>query len=456
MELESIIIKNLLSQDEYSKKVLPYLKPEYFQTDDTKRIFTEIAELTLKYSKLPEIETVETEIDFMANLAEGQDVAMKAILKEIKDDTAVSDQKWLIDRTEEFCKERALHNAVMQSIFIMDGKDKQRDKGAIPGLLTDALAISFDPNVGHDYFENTAARYEYMHQVLNRVPFDIEYLNKITNGGLPNKTLSVILAGVNVGKSLLMCHMAANNLIQGKNVLYITLELAEEEVAKRIDANLMNVELDDLKAIPREDYLKRADKLQAKTNGKLIIKEYPTAGASVIHFEALLNELMLKKNFKPDIIYVDYIGIMQSSRIKMGADSYGYVKSVAEELRGFAVKHILPIVTAVQVNRAGFNNSDFDMTNTAESFGLPATADFMIALISTPEMEELNQFLVKQLKSRLGDKTKDKRFVIGVDRGKMRVYDTEESAQKDIVDSGRTAVPTGPNKTDKFKGINVT
>lgn len=456
MELESIIIKNLLSQDEYSKKVLPYLKPEYFQTDETKRIFTEIAELTLKYSKLPEIETVETEIDFMANLAEGQDVAMKAILKEIKDDTTVSDQKWLIDRTEEFCKERALHNAVWQSICIMDGKDKKRDKGAIPGLLTDALAISFDPNVGHDYFEDMANRYDYMHQVLNRVPFDIEYLNKITNGGLPNKTLSVILAGVNVGKSLLMCHMAANNLAQGKNVLYITLELAEEEVSKRIDANLMNVELDDLKALSKEDYLKRGDKLKAKTNGKLIIKEYPTAGASVIHFEALLNELLLKKNFKPDIIYVDYIGIMQSSRIKMGADSYGYVKSVAEELRGFAVKHILPIVTAVQVNRAGFNNSDFDMTNTAESFGLPATADFMIALISTPEMEELNQFLVKQLKSRLGDKTKDKRFVIGVDRGKMRVYDTEESAQKDIVDSGRTAVSTVQNKKDKFKGINVT
>lgn len=456
MELENIILKNLVKNEDFSRKVLPYLKEEYFTREEFRILFSEIRDQTLKHNTLPNEETLSIEIERLKGRSEDQIKDSHNILKEIFEDTTTSNMDWLLERTEEFCQDRAIYNSITKSIEIINSNKSKLSKGIIPQLLSDALAITFDPNVGHDYFENAEDRYNYMHQVLNRIPFDLDFFNKITNGGLPNKTLSVILAGTNVGKSLFMCHCAATNLIQGKNVLYITLELSEEEVAKRIDANLLNIDLDDLKALPKQDYLKRTEKLKLKTNGKLIIKEYPTAGASVIHFESLLNELMIKKSFKPDIIYVDYINIMQSSRIgPSGASNmYLYVKAIAEELRGLGVKKIVPVVTATQVNRVGFNSSDIDLTNVSESFGLPATADFMFGLISTEELEKLGQYLVKQLKSRLGNANKNKRFVIGVDKSKMKLYDVEESAQRNITDSGQEPQKNDV-KTNKFKGIVV-
>jgi archaellum biogenesis ATPase FlaH len=350
-----------------------------------------------------------------------------------------ADDKWLVDETEKFCKDKAVYNAIMDSIQIIDGSDKERSKDALPSLLSDALAVGFDNNVGHDYIENSLDRYEFYNRVEEKIAFDLEYFNKITEGGLPNKTLNIALAGTGVGKSLFMCHMAAACITQGKNVLYITLEMAEERIAERIDANMMNVPIGDLKDLPKKMFDDRITKIKNKIDGKLIIKEYPTASAHAGHFKALLQELKLKRDFAPDIIFIDYLNICNSSRFKAGsnANSYTIIKSIAEELRGLAVEHDLPIVSATQTTRSGYGNSDVELTDTSESFGLPATADLMFALISTEELEEQQQIMVKQLKNRYADPTSNKRFMVGVDRSKMRLFDLTEEVQNQITDSGQ-------------------
>jgi archaellum biogenesis ATPase FlaH len=461
MQLEKTILRNLLNNEPFARKVLPFLKDEYFSNED-QVIFKQTKEFILKYNKPPTTEALVIEIDSLAGLSEDIVRDSKSTLVSWKQDKQEDvNVEWLTESTEKFCQEKAIYHALMKSIEVMnDKKGGTLTKGAIPQLLSDALAVSFDPNVGHDYLEQFDDRYDYYHRVLEKMPFDLEFFNKITNGGLPKKTLNIILAGTGVGKSLFMCHVAASALAQGKNVLYVTLELAEEEVAKRIDANLMNITFDDLMALSKDMYEKRANLLKSKTNGKLIVKEYPTAGASTIHFKALLNELALKKDFRPDIIFIDYLNICMSSRIKPGAgvNSYTYVKSIAEEIRGLAVEYELPIVTATQTTRGGYENSDVSLTDTSESFGLPATADLMFALISTEQLEELNQLMVKQLKNRYNDPTQNKRFVIGIDRAKMKLYDVEQSAQMDIIDSGQqTAQITTGNfgNKDKFKQLKV-
>jgi archaellum biogenesis ATPase FlaH len=387
--------------------------------------------------------------------------SVKAItesITEIIKDTAETNPDWLTEITEQFCQEKAIYNAIMKSIDIMNGNTKEQGKGAIPSLLSDALAISFDPNVGHDYLEQGEDRYDYYHRVQEKIPFDLDFFNKITKNGLPKKTLNIALAGTGVGKSLFMCHVAASCLNMGRNVLYITLELAEEEVAKRIDANLLNTTFDDLMVLPKTLYTQKIEKLRNNTHGKLIVKEYPTAGASTIHFKALLNELLLKKSFKPDIIFVDYLNICMSSRIKPGGNvnSYTYVKSIAEELRGLAVEFEVPVISATQTTRSGFVSSDVGLEDTSESFGLPATADFMFALISTEELQKLGQIMVKQLKNRYNDPTINQRFVIGIDRSRMKLYDAEASAQVNITNSGQAANTISNKATqNKFKQLKV-
>jgi hypothetical protein len=395
------------------------------------------------------------EVDSLRGLTADQARDASTLIKDLNADEVDTNADWLLDSTEKFCQEKAIYNAIMQSIEIMNNKGGTLTKGAIPDLLTQALAVTFDPNVGHDYLEDFEERFEYYHRVEHKIPFDLDFFNKITKNGFSRKTLNIFLAGTGVGKSLTMCHIAAACLAQGKNVLYITLELAEEEVAKRIDANLMNITIDDLLQLPRDLYLKKASVLKNKAQGKLIVKEYPTAAASTLHFKALLNELHLKKSFKPDIIFVDYLNICASSRIKPGGNvnSYTYIKSIAEELRGLAVEFEVPVVSATQTNRTGFTSSDVGLEDTSESFGLPATADFMAALISTEQLQELNQIMVKQLKNRYSDPTQNKRFVIGIDKAKMKLYDVEQSAQIDIVDSGQ--VPQTNSSKDKFKSLKV-
>ena len=446
-KIEQIILRELIQNDVFSRKVLPYLKSEYFSDPKEKLLFEEIQAFIAKYNVLPKIEALIIEIDSSSSLNDNQIKETKELIKSLKDDEeSKQNQDWLVTTTEKFCKEKAIYNAMMESIEIMHGKTK-KDTGAIPGLLSDALAVSFDPNVGHDYIDNADQRYDYYHLVESRIPFDIQILNEVTKGGLPKKTLTVILAGINVGKSLMMCHMASANLAQGKNVLYITLEMAEEKIAERIDANLLNIDIDTLMQIPKADYDKRISKLKSKTNGKLIIKEYPTSGASVLNFKALLNELALKKKFVPDIIYIDYINICASARVRMGGavNTYSYIKSIAEELRGLAVELQVPIVTATQVTRTGFNDTDIDMTDTAESFGLPATADFMLGLVTAPELEKLNQVKMIQVKSRFGDKSKNQSFFVGIDKTKFRLYDVKQ-------DTATTAAPSA-NPTPEAKEI---
>jgi archaellum biogenesis ATPase FlaH len=442
------------------RKVLPFLKDEYFSVEDDRLLYKEIKDFILKYNNLPTYDALLIEIDNLAGLKEDQVKNINQTLKEINEDNIDTNVDWLTDNTEKFCQEKAIYHAIMSSIEIMNNKNGALSKGAIPGLLSDALGVSFDPNVGHDYIEEYDKRYDYYHRIEERVPFDLDFFNKITKGGLPKKTLNVALAGTGVGKSLFMCHVAASCLSQGKNVLYITLELAEEEVGKRIDANLMNTSFDDLLQMPKILYDKKAQVLKSKTNGKLIIKEYPTAGASTIHFKSLLNELNLKKSFRPDIIFIDYLNICMSARVKPGGsvNSYTYVKSIAEEIRGLAVEYQVPVVTATQTTRSGFSNSDVDLTDTSESFGLPATADFMFALINTEDLESLGQIMVKQLKNRYNDPTNNKRFVIGIDRTKMKLYDVEQSAQEDIVDSGQEKPVFDKSNSatrDKFKRLKV-
>ena len=455
MNTEKIVLKNLLRNEQFARKVLPFIKSEYFILDLDKVLFETIKEFILKYNTQPTKDALQIEIDKNKTLSEDTIKKINDNLEHIQKDAEDTNIDWLVSTTEQFCQDRGIYNAIMKSIEIMNSPKGGLSKGSIPELLSDALAISFDPNIGHDYFDNIEERYEYYHRVHEKIPFDLEFFNKITNNGLPKKTLNIAIASTGVGKSLFMCHVAASCLNQGRNVLYITLELAEEEVAKRIDANLMNISFEDLMSLPKDIYLKKANSIKSRTNGKLIVKEYPTASASTIHFKALLNELNLKKSFKPDIIFVDYLNICCSARIKAGSNinSYTYVKSIAEELRGLAVEHEVPLISATQTNRAGFDNSDIDLTNTSESIGLPATADFMFALISTDELEALGQIMVKQLKNRYNDPTQNKRFVVGIDRSKMKLYDAEASAQTDIVDSGQN-VPVMNNR-NKFKQLKV-
>ena len=440
MKLEQTILKNLIYNEEYLRKVLPFLKSEYFTDRSDKTLYDEIASFTETYNSTPTVEALVLAVKERRNLSDEEVEKCESYLQEIeKTKGEESKVQWLVDKTEQFCQEKAIYNAVLGSISILDGKDKTNDKGSIPKILSDALAISFDNSVGHDYLENSDERYDFYHRKEERIPFDLEFFNKITKGGLPNKTLNIALAGTGVGKSLFMCHVAAGCMVQGKNVLYITMEMSEEKIAERIDANLLNVTIDDLVSLPKDLYDKKINKLREKTVGKLIIKEYPTASASSIHFRTLLNELNLKKSFVPNIIFIDYLNICCSSRIKAGANinSYTYVKSIAEELRGLAVEFGVPIVSATQTTRGGFTSSDPGLEDTSESFGLPATADLMFALISSEELEEMGQIMVKQLKNRYNDPTHFKRFTLGIDRSKMRLYDIEQSSQDGIIDSGQ-------------------
>ena len=437
--LEQTILKNLIYNEVYTRKVLPFIKPDYFSDNTERIVFKEIFDFVNKYKNLPTHESLVINFTESKSLTEPQVRESIDLLKEIhssKDEK--SEGQWLIEQTEKFCQDKAIYNAIMESVGILDN-DNKRSKGEIPQLLSDALGVTFDNNIGHDYINDSDSRYDSYHKVESRIRFDLDLFNKITKGGLPVKTLNIALAGTGVGKSLFMCHVAAGCLSQGHNVLYITMEMAEEKIAERIDANLLNIDLDELRTITKEDYNRKFSALKSKTQGKLIIKEYPTASASSLHFRALLNDLALKKSFKPDIIFIDYLNICCSSRIKPGANvnSYSYIKAIAEELRGLAVENNLPIVSATQTTRSGFSNSDPGLEDTSESFGLPATADFMFALVTNEELEQLNQVLVKQLKNRYGDPNLYKRFVLGIDRSKMRLYDVEDSAQNDIVDAGK-------------------
>jgi replicative DNA helicase len=435
MKIEKVILQNLIHDEEYMRKVIPFLKSDYFVDNTEKIVFNKVFSFIQEYNSLPNKDVLVISCQNDKTLTEETYKDTVELIQEL--DPSEHNRDWLYNETETFCKDKAIYNAILNSISVLDGRDKNRSKDGIPSMLQEALGVCFDHQIGHDYIENADQRYEFYHRKESRIPFDLDYFNKITNGGLPNKTLNVVLAGTGVGKSLFMCHVAASVLAQNKNVLYITLEMAEERIAERIDANLMNITLDQLKDIPKSIYDGRIEKLRDKLQGKLIIKEYPTTGAHVGHFKALLNELQLKRQFKPDIIVVDYLNICSSSRFKAGSNinSYTLIKSIAEELRGLAVEENLPILSATQTTRGGYGNTDVELTDTSESFGLPATVDFMFALISTEELEQLNQILVKQLKNRYNDPTQNKRFVIGVDRAKMKLYNLEDSAQKGISDS---------------------
>jgi len=456
MKLEQTILRNLIQNEDYLRKALPFLKDEYFTDRSEKVIYDEILSFTNAYNSTPSVEAITLAIKERRNLTNEEVEKCETYLQEIEQSSKTeqkTDNNWLIDKTEKFCQEKAIYNAVLNSISILDGKDKTNDKGAIPKILSDALAVSFDNSVGHDYLEDSDGRYEFYHRTEERIPFDLDYFNKITKGGLPKKTLNIALAGTGVGKSLFMCHVAAGAMSQGKNVLYITMEMAEEKIAERIDANLLNVSIDDLIQLPKDLYDKKVKRVKEMTTGKLIIKEYPTASASAVHFRTLLNELNLKKSFVPDIIFIDYLNICCSSRIKAGANinSYTYVKSIAEELRGLAVEFGVPVVSATQTTRSGFTSSDPGLEDTSESFGLPATADLMFALISSEELEALGQIMVKQLKNRYSDPSKFKRFVLGVDRSKMKLYDVEQDAQSGLADAGHNPTQRPPQQNGNFK-----
>ena len=432
--VEQVILRNILTNESYMRKVLPFIKPEYFQ-GVYHQLFKEVGKFVGKYNKLPNIDAFKIEIDQSNKFTDEQYAHAMEILPNIFVGEKLDD-KWLEDTTEKWCQDRAIHNAIMESISIIDGKHKSLTKNALPDLLSKALGVSFDTNIGHDYIENVEERYDFYHEDEERIPFDLDYFNKITKGGLPNKTLNIALAGTGVGKSLFMCHMAGNVLVQGKNVLYITLEMAEERIAERIDANLLNIPLDQLQHITKDMLTSKVDELSSRTNGKLIIKEYPTGSAHTGHFRALLNELKLKKNFVPEMIFIDYLNICSSSRMKgMGGaiNSYTYIKAIAEELRGLAVEFDVPIVSATQTTRSGYTSSDPGLEDTSESFGLPATADLMFALISSEELEALGQIMVKQLKNRYNDPNFKKRFVVGIDRSRMRLYDADQ-AEDGVVD----------------------
>jgi replicative DNA helicase len=435
-KIEFLILRNLIHNEEYLRKVLPFIESDYFEDLEQKIVFEEISEFVLEYNNLPTKEVLCIEVEKRTDVNEDEFKRLVHLITHLED--VPTEQNWLVNTTEKWCRDRAIYLALMESIQLADGNGtKSRD--AIPSILQDALAVSFDNHVGHDYLQDYEERFSYYHKKENRIEFDLDYFNRITNGGVPSKTLNIFLAGTNVGKTLAMCHMASSFLLQSKNVLYITMEMAEEEIAKRMDANMLNIPINQLDELPKSIFTSKASKLIEKTKGTLIIKEYPTASAHSGHFKGLLNELALKKSFKPDVIFIDYINICASSRFRAGSNmnSYTIIKSIAEELRGLAVEFNVPIFSATQTTRSGFSSSDVEITDTSESFGLPATADFLVALISTEELEDLGQILVKQLKNRYGDKSINKRFVVGIDRAKMRLYDVEQSAQKDILDSGK-------------------
>ena len=447
-QIEFLILKNLIHNEKYLRKSIPFIKSEYFEDAHQKMVYEEIFSFVEKYNELPTKEVLTIEIEKRSDINEDSFKSVTHLISCL--DESPVENEWLIDTTEKWCRDRAIYLALLDSIAIADGKDDKKGRDAIPSILSDALAVSFDNHIGHDYLQDYEERYEFYHQKEEKIPFDLEVFNKITKGGLPNKTLNIALAGTGVGKSLFMCHVASSCLLQDKNVLYITMEMAEEKIAERIDANLLNVGIQDIVDLPKPMFSTKVNNITKKTMGTLIVKEYPTASAHSGHFKALLTELSLKKSFKPDIIFVDYLNICASSRYRANANvnSYSYIKAIAEELRGLAVETNVPIVSATQTTRSGFGSSDVELTDTSESFGLPATADLMFALISTEELEGLNQILVKQLKNRYNDPTIYKRFVIGIDRAKMRLYDCEQSAQNDLVDTNQDQEYT---KDEKLK-----
>ena len=439
MRIETTILGNLLINEEYTRKVLPFLKNDYFTSNAEKTIHETIGDFVTKYNALPTKEALSIELQEVKINEEEFKETMELLDDISKDTEEYADLGWLLDSTEKFCQDKAIYNAVVESIGILDNQKSSQDKGLIPEILSDALSVSFDPHVGHDYLDDSDDRFEFYHRVEEKIPFDLEYFNKITKGGLPQKSLNICLAGTGVGKSLFMCHVASACLSQNQNVLYITLEMAEEKIAERIDANMLDIAVDDLHALSKDMYDRKIENLRKTTKGKLIVKEYPTASANVNHFRALLNELNLNRSFVPDIIFVDYLNICTSSRIRPGANvnSYTYIKSIAEELRGLAVENKIPIVSATQTTRSGYSNTDVGLEDTSESFGLPATADLMFAIISTEQMEELGQIMVKQLKNRYNDPTVNRKFIVGIDRAKMRLFDVDQAAQDELVDSGQ-------------------
>ena len=461
-KFELTILSNLINNEEFARKSIPFLKEEFFKDRIETIVFQQINNFVVKYNNLPTKEALTIELSNLKNITEEEFKQSKILLNSLQVESNV-DQKWLLDTTEKFCKDRAVYNAVLKGIKIIDGKDNKHTPEAIPSILSEALAVSFDQHIGHNYVEQSDERFDYYHRVEERLKFDLQYFNRITKGGLPPKTLNVALAGTGVGKSLFMCHVAASMISQGKNVLYVTLEMAEERIAERIDANLLDVTIDELYEMPKKYYDDKIKKMQSKVQGQLIIKEYPTAAAHSGHFKSLMDELALKKSFKPDIVFIDYLNICSSSRFKGGnISSYFYIKAIAEELRGLAVEYNVPIISATQTTRSGYMSSDVGLEDTSESFGLPATADFMFALISNEDLEELSQMKVKQLKNRYNDPGINRAFIIGVDRAKMRLYDVEQSAQQ-IVDSNQETEqqinePSGPQPADvydKFSGFKV-
>ena len=432
--IEKTILSHLIFNEAFARKTLPFLKDEYFQSQSDKTIYNLISDYVIKYNNTPTKEVLFLELNNKEGLNETTFKESKRLIEDLQIDN--TEIQWLLDSTEKFCQEKAIYNAIMASIKILDDKTGSSSTGAIPTLLSDALGVSFDVSIGHDYFLNADDRFDFYHRKEEHIPFDLDYFNKITKGGLVRKTLNIALAGTGVGKSLFMCHCASNNLVNGKNVLYITMEMAEEKIAERIDANLLNVTVDELTVLPKDAYDKKINRIKEKTVGKLVIKEYPTASAGSAHFRHLINELRIKRNFIPDIIYIDYLNICSSSRIRTGSNvnSYTYIKAIAEELRGLAVEFNVPVVSATQTTRSGYGNSDVELTDTSESFGLPATADLMFALISSEQLEDLNQLMIKQLKNRYNDPTLHRKFVIGIDRAKMRLFNTEQSAQDNLID----------------------
>ena len=447
--IERTALRNLIHNEEYSRKVLPFIKEDYFSDRLEKLLFKEIYKFITKFNALPTKEALSIEINDSKDINEDEYKKITDIIATLNPEKI--NLEWLVETTEKFCKDRAIHNAILSGIQIIDGKDKKHTPEYLPEMLSDALSVSFDQKVGHDYLLETKERFEFYKKKEERLELDLEFFNKITRGGIPSKTLNICLAGTGVGKTMFMTHLASSVLLQGKNVLYITLEMAEERIAERIDANLLNVGMSDLEELPYQMYETKINKLQSKTTGQLIIKEYPTATAHTGHFKNLISELALKKSFKPDIVFVDYLNICASSRFKSGANvnSYTYIKAIAEELRGLAVEHDIPIFSATQTTRGGYVSSDVGLEDTSESFGLPATADFMFALISSEELEEKNQIMVKQLKNRYNDPTLNRKFIVGVDRSKMRLYDVEQTAQTDLVDSGQETL----SSNDKFKRL---
>ncbi len=453
-KVEFLVLKNLLHNEDFLRKCIPFIKPDYFQDANQKIVFEEITDFVNQYNDVPTQEILSIEIEKRSDINESNFKEVTQLISCLENEP--TDHDWLLNTTEKWCRERAIYLALMESIQIADGQDNNKAPDAIPSILSDALAVSFDNHVGHDYLLDYEERYESYHKKENRIPFDLDFFNKITKGGLPNKTLNIALAGTGVGKSLFMCHMASSVLLTGKNVLYITMEMAEEKIAERIDANLLNVNIQEIGELPKQIFEKKVTNLAQKTQGTLIIKEYPTASAHSGHFTALLNELALKKSFRPDIIFIDYLNICASSRYRGGSNvnSYTVIKSIAEELRGLACEANVPIVSATQTTRSGYGSSDVELTDTSESFGLPATADLMFALISTEELESLGQILVKQLKNRYNDGNVYKRFVIGIDRAKMRLYDCEQTAQDDLLDNKKDEEYTYDDKPKKtFEGF---